>query len=53
MTTVCSTYICIAPEGLGLSGCLSYLIGGGCTLAAATGFVVWYKKTRNRTYEKI
>ena len=30
MTSVCSTYICIAPEGLGLSHAISYYIGVGC-----------------------
>ena len=28
MTAVCSTYICIAPEGLGLSHWVSYVTGG-------------------------
>ena len=38
MTAVCSTYICIAPEGLALSDYVSYIIGGLCTLVAAIGF---------------
>ena len=41
MTAVCSTYICIAPEGLGLSHAVSYAIGGICTLGAAVWFAVW------------
>jgi carbon starvation protein CstA len=44
MTLVCSTYICIAPEGLSLSHNLSYLIGGLCTLVALFCFIHWYKK---------
>ena len=32
MTSVCSTYICIAPEGLGLSHAISYYIGVGLSL---------------------
>lgn len=46
MTLVCSTYICIAPEGLSLPKGLSYAIGGACTLAALIWFIVWYKKRR-------
>ena len=46
MTLVCSTYICIAPEGLSLPQGLSYAIGGACTLAALIWFIVWYKKRR-------
>ena len=41
MTAVCSTYICIAPEGLALLHSLSYSIGGVCTLVAAIWFFVW------------
>lgn len=37
MTSVCSTYICIAPEGLGLSHIVSYCIGIGCVVVAITG----------------
>ena len=46
MTLVCSTYICIAPEGLSLPQGISYAIGGACTLAALIWFIVWYKKRR-------
>lgn len=41
MTAVCSTYICIAPEGLGLSHILSYGIGIVCTVIAAIWFRQW------------
>lgn len=44
MTLVCSTYICIAPEGLSLPQSISYAIGGACTLAALIWFIIWYKK---------
>ena len=44
MTLVCSTYICIAPEGLSLSHNLSYLIGGLCTRVAVFCFIRWYRK---------
>ena len=45
MTLVCSTYICIAPEGLSLPQYISYPIGGACTLAALIWFILWYRKT--------
>lgn len=44
MTLVCSTYICIAPEGLSLSKEVSYLIGGISVLTALVCFVSWYRK---------
>ena len=44
MTLVCSTYICIAPEGLSLSKEISYIIGGVCTMTALVWFITWYRK---------
>lgn len=44
MTLVCSTYICIAPEGLSLPHTLSYIIGGVCVMTALIWFITWYKK---------
>lgn len=44
MTLVCSTYICIAPEGLSLSKEVSYCIGGICAMSAAIWFIIWYRK---------
>ena len=44
MTLVCSTYICIAPEGLSLSQGVSYGIGGACMLVAVIWFIVWFNK---------
>lgn len=41
MTCVCSTYLCIAPEGLGLSRHLSYTAGLACVGIAVVWFVVW------------
>ena len=46
MTLVCSTYICIAPEGLSLPHAISYVIGGVCTLAGLVWFIVWYRKSQ-------
>lgn len=45
MTAVCSTYICIAPEGFALPQNLSYIIGGVCTLLGIVWFVMW-KRTQ-------
>jgi len=41
MTAVCVTYICVAPEGLGLSETVSYGIGGTCVLVSAVWYIVW------------
>ena len=46
MTLVCSTYICIAPEGLELPQPVAYGIGGACTLIAVVWFIAWYRKDR-------
>ena len=46
MTLVCSTYICIAPEGFSLPQWISYMIGGVCALASLIWFIVWYRKSR-------
>ena len=44
MTLVCSTYICIAPEGFHLPQVLSYVTGGTCTLVGLVWFIIWYRK---------
>lgn len=46
MTLVCSTYICIAPEGLSLPQAIAYTIGGVCTIIAGVWFIAWYKNNR-------
>lgn len=51
MTCVCSTYLCIAPEGFGLSQVVSYGVGLMCVVIAAIWFVSWknkYAKLNNR-----
>ena len=48
MTSVCSTYICIAPEGLGLSHIVSYCIGIGCVVVAIAWFFIWLGKQKIR-----
>lgn len=53
MTAVCSTYICIAPEGLSLSATLSYIVGGSLTLLALILFIYWFNKQKSSVYEKI
>ena len=44
MTSVCSTYIVIAPEGLSLSPTVAYPIGIICTVIAAVWFFLWFRK---------
>lgn len=51
MTTVCTTYICIAPEGLSLSHNISYTIGASFSIFAIIRFLVW--KRNNRKFEEI
>lgn len=52
MTSVCTTYICIAPEGFGMDITLAYGVGIASVLIAAVWFITWYKK-QNKVYEKI
>ncbi len=47
MTMVCSTYICIAPEGFHLSETLSYAIGGIATLACLVQFMRWNRTIKS------
>lgn len=47
MTCVCSTYLCIAPEGLRLTSATAYCIGGVCVCIAVIWFIVWKKKFQN------
>ena len=44
MTLVCSTYICIAPEGFSIPHVVSYAIGGTFTMTALAWFILWYLK---------
>ena len=45
MTLVCSTYICIAPEGLSLPQGVAYTLGGACAVVSLVWFIAWYRKT--------
>ncbi|MCD8282713.1 MAG: carbon starvation protein A [Prevotella sp.] len=45
MTVVCSTYICIAPEGLRLPHTLSYCLGGVITLLCLVLYVRWCRRS--------
>lgn len=47
MTCVCSTYLCIAPEGLRLTPIIAYNIGGLCVCIALIWFFMWKKKCKN------
>lgn len=44
MTAVCVTYICMAPEGLGISATVSYTIGGICVLISAAWYMIWKRR---------
>ena len=47
MTAVCSTYIFVAPEGLGMENGISQIIGFAITIVVLAFFLVWKKKTDN------
>ena len=53
MTAVCSTYICIAPEGFGLSHFVSYIIGIICVIVAIIWFVIWKRNCKMNDNELI
>ena len=44
MTAVCTTYIFIAPEGLGLPSGMSYALGMTCVAASAVWFILWARR---------
>ena len=44
MTAVCTTYICVAPEGFGLSAGWSPYISLVALVVAAVWFGIWYSK---------
>lgn len=45
MTAVCSTYIFVAPEGLGMETGISQIIGIALTIVVFAFFLIWKKKT--------
>lgn len=51
MTCVCSTYLCIAPEGLKLSHAVSYSIGLVCVAIAIVWFTMWKRKLNAKNKE--
>jgi carbon starvation protein CstA len=46
MTMVISTYIMVAPEGLGLSANIAYIVGMVCTLCSLAIFIGWIQKSK-------
>ena len=44
MTAVCSTYLFVAPEGLGMATGISQLIGCGITVVVFFFFLIWKRK---------
>lgn len=44
MTCVCTTYIFISPDVMGLNQVLAYMLGGACTLVSLVWFICWKKK---------
>ena len=48
MLCVCTTYICVAPEGFTLSTSFSYSIGAGITIIGLAWFLVWKHKADSK-----
>ena len=48
MTTVCATYICIAPEGFGIGKNLISILSPVFLIIAALWFYFWY--TRHKAH---
>lgn len=46
MTTICSTFIFVSPQFLGLNATLGYTLGGVCFLIACLWFILWYIKVK-------
>ncbi len=46
MTAVCSSYLCIAPEGFGFSAGVAYCMAVFCVIIAMFWFFSWYRKIR-------
>ncbi len=46
MTAVCSTYICMAPEGFAWPPVWAYTAGTVCVVVAIAWFIIWKRKTR-------
>lgn len=47
MTTVCSTFIFVSPQALGLSATLGYSLGIACLFIAFVWFMIWKRKVMN------
>lgn len=44
MTTICTTYICVAPEGFGQSLTVATSIGCGLATLSLVWFIVWWRR---------
>lgn len=51
MTAVCTTYICVAPEGFGVASSYAWMIAIGVVVVAVVWFNVWQR--RFKTLERI
>lgn len=53
MTSVCSTYICIAPEGFQMAQPLSYVIGSIVTVISLVIFLIYYNRYEKKKCSKL
>ena len=49
MTSVCVSYICVAPEGFGMNPALAYIPALSAVVVSLACFVLWYNKTKRPT----
>ncbi len=50
MTAVCTTYICVAPEGFGMQLTVTLFVAIFAALVAAIWFKIWYFKTTKKLW---
>lgn len=48
MTAICISYICVAPEGIGINPSYSYIISSLTAIISIILFIVWYKKEKRK-----
>ena len=47
MTVVCTTFLIVSPNALGLDMTVGYVVGASALIIALAWFCTWYKKVKN------
>lgn len=53
MTTVCSTFLFVSPQALGLDTTIGYCLGAVVLVIACVWFYAWFRRAGNRTGEDL